>query len=339
MLVFSVAAARAQDFQQAPSIPSSAPTQPVQQDVFGYNPGQGVPHKPGEPTPIAAPAAQPFVPAQSYGYTPQAYSAPQVYSAPQPYSPPPTYAPQAPAQPAQPYGYVPMRGAPPVQAQAQQPYGYAPQTYAPQAMAQNYQTTSYGTQQVTDPNAYYQAPTNGMSHANMEYRLGAGDKVRVSVFGETDLSGEYQIDGSGLVRLPLIGTVRAAGLNAPALENAIGAALANGYLKQPRVNVEIITYRPFYIIGAVNRPGQYPYVDNMSALNAVGLAGGFTDQAVKSEIYVRHENSTIEATMPTDELTHLAPGDVIRVKTTLFWDAMSVLQPLAPAAFAAAAIR
>ncbi len=353
MLVFSVAAARAQDFQQAPNSnsfngPSAAPTQPVQQEVFGYNPGQGVPHKPGEPTPIAAPAAAPFVPAQSYGYTPQAYSAPQAYgppqaySAPQPYSAPPVYAPQAPMQPSQPYGYVPMRGAPPVQGQMQaqqQPYGYAPQTYAPQAMAQNYQPTSYGTQQVTDPNAYYQAPSNGMQRANMEYRLGAGDKVRVSVFGETDLSGEYQIDGSGLVRLPLIGTVRAAGLNAPALENAIAGALGNGYLKQPRVNVEIITYRPFYIIGAVNRPGQYPYVDNMSALNAVGLAGGFTDQAVKSEIYVRHEGSTIEATMPTDELTHLAPGDVIRVKTTLFWDAMSVLQPLAPAAFAAAAIR
>ena len=298
----------------------------MQQDVFGYNPGQGVPHKPGEPTPIAAP--QPFVPAQSYGYAPVATApAPQSYSAP---NPPQAY---GPPQQQQPYGYVPMRDAPVMQAPAQQPYGYAPQ------MAQNYQPTSYGTQQVADPNAYYQAPGNGMQRANMDYRLGAGDKVRVSVFGETDLSGEYQIDGSGLVRLPLIGTVRAAGLNAPALENAIGAALANGYLKQPRVNVEIITYRPFYIIGAVNRPGQYPYVDNMSALNAVGLAGGFTDQAVKSEIYVRHEGSTIEATMLTDELTRLAPGDVIRVKTTLFWDAMSVLQPLAPAAFAAAAIR
>src|SRR6202012_5639741 len=116
----------------------------------------------------------------------------------------------------------------------------------------------------------------------------------VNVFGEEDLSGDYQVDGSGLVRLPLIGTVRAGGSSAPGLGQAISTALAQGYLKDPKVNVEITLYRPFYIIGAVNRPGEYPYVDHISALNAVALAGGFTDQAKQSVVYVRHEGGTTE---------------------------------------------
>ena len=159
------------------------------------------------------------------------------------------------------------------------------------------------------------------------------------MFGETDLSGEYQVDGSGLVRLPLIGSVRASGYTAPGLEQSITSALGSGYLKSPRVNVEITVYRPFYIIGAVNKPGQYPYVDNMSALNAVALAGGFTDQAVQSTLYVRHEGSIKEEEVETNKLTRLMPGDVIRVKTTLFWDAMNLFSPVAgPAAIAAAAL-
>ncbi len=91
----------------------------------------------------------------------------------------------------------------------------------------------------------------------------------------------------------------------------------SGYLKNPRVNVEIVTYRPFYIIGAVARPGEYPYVDHLGALNAVALAGGFTDQAKQSMVYVRHEGSTTEEEVPTDQISELRPGDTIaRVKTT-----------------------
>jgi len=148
--------------------------------------------------------------------------------------------------------------------------------------------------------------------------------------------------GRGLrarLRLPLIGTLRAAGFTAPALENAIAGALAQGYLKNPRVNVEITAYRPFYVMGAVNRPGNYPYVNNMSALDAVALGGGFTDQARQSVVYVRHEGSTVEEELPANQLTRIWPGDVVRVKDTLFWDAMAIFTPLAgPAALAAAAV-
>ncbi|HEY5347100.1 MAG TPA: SLBB domain-containing protein, partial [Rhizomicrobium sp.] len=93
-------------------------------------------------------------------------------------------------------------------------------------------------------------------------------------------------------------------------------------------SVEVITYRPFYIIGAVNRPGQYPYVNNMNALNAVALAGGFTEQAKESVVYVRREGSTVETRLPADQSTVIHPGDVVRVDTTLFWDAVSVISPI-----------
>jgi polysaccharide export outer membrane protein len=210
-----------------------------------------------------------------------------------------------------PPGYAPV---------PQQAYGYVPlRPSAPQ-------------------NGYAMASANGPALAG-GYSLGPGDKIRVSVFGEDDLSGEYQIDSSGMVRLPLIGTVRAAGFSTAALENAIAGALAQGYLKNPRVNVEVSTYRPFYIIGAVNKPGEYPYVANMSALNAVAFGGGFTDQARQSTIFVRHEGSTTEEEVPASQITMIYPGDVVRVKTTVFWDAMNVFSPIAgPAVLAAAAL-
>ncbi|HXS08245.1 MAG TPA: polysaccharide biosynthesis/export family protein [Rhizomicrobium sp.] len=230
----------------------------------------------------------------------------------------------APASPQGDYGYVPLRQAEPLQPPLRASSSTDDQgdtAYLPQPNAR---------QQI----AYQPAPVRGSG----DYRLGAGDKVRVTVFGESDLSGEYQIDGSGMVRLPLIGTLQATGATAPALEQNIAAALEQGYIKAPRVNVEITLYRPFYIIGAVNRPGQYPYVDHMSALNAVALAGGFTDQAIQSTIYVRHEGSATEQSVETSQLTHIEPGDVVRVRTSPFWEAINLFSPVAgPAAIAAAA--
>jgi polysaccharide export outer membrane protein len=160
-----------------------------------------------------------------------------------------------------------------------------------------------------------------------DYKLGAGDKVRVTVYGEEDLSGEFQIDGNGYVRLPLIGQVQAGGHSTYQLEGKVEASLENGYLKSPRVNIEVTTYRPFYIIGQVSRPGQYPYTSNMSALDAVGVAGGFTDHAVESTLYVRHEGEARENEVPADETIKIRPGDVLRVEQTSFWAVASWLAP------------
>jgi polysaccharide export outer membrane protein len=277
-----------------------AATQAVQPQAYGLVPVQN-----------AAPDSQPYGIKPIPGYTPP--SAPAV-------APPQSLRGSfeedrsAPAEEPSAYGYVPLREDPaPARAFAQ------PASQEQAAMA-------------------VRGDDNG-GRAHADYRLGPGDKIRVTVFGEADLSGEYQVDGSGLVRLPLIGTLRASGATAPALEQDISAAFAQGYLKNPRVNVEISTYRPFYIIGAVNRPGQYAYIDHMSALNAVALAGGFTDQAVQSTLYVRHEGSAREEPVPASQLVHIAPGDVIRVKTSIFWEAMNMFAPVAgPAAIAAAAI-
>jgi polysaccharide export outer membrane protein len=169
-----------------------------------------------------------------------------------------------------------------------------------------------------------------------EYVLGQSDKLRLTVFGEGDLSGEFTIDGAGFVRLPLIGEVRAAGYTSHQLEGAIATALARGYLKEPRVAVEVATYRPFYIIGAVNRPGQYSYVDHMTALNAVALAGGFTSQAVESVVFIRREGSNTEEEVPADRTTPVYPGDVVKVHTTIFSDAVQLLSPFSGVAASAA---
>jgi polysaccharide biosynthesis/export protein len=167
-----------------------------------------------------------------------------------------------------------------------------------------------------------------------DYRLGAGDKVRVTVYNEDDLSGEFQVDGAGYVRLPLVGQIKAVGRTAHQLEGDVAIAMEDGYLKSPRVNVEVTTYRPFYIIGQVNRPGQYAYVSNMSALDAIGIAGGFTDHAIESTIHIRHEGEAAEHDVAADETIKIRPGDVVTVDQTLFWSMASVLAPAVPLAYA-----
>ncbi|HEX4079194.1 MAG TPA: polysaccharide biosynthesis/export family protein [Rhizomicrobium sp.] len=160
------------------------------------------------------------------------------------------------------------------------------------------------------------------------YRLGTGDKVRVIVFGEDDLGGEFQIDDGGFIRLPLIGQLHATGLSPRELETHIAAALAAGYLNEPRVSVEVTDYRPFYIIGEVNKPGQYPYVNDMTAPNAIALGGGYTVKASDSWIYVRRDGEKTEERLPADATTRIHPGDVVRVPPTLFWAAVTFAGPL-----------
>lgn len=174
------------------------------------------------------------------------------------------------------------------------------------------------------------------TRTNSDYRFGPGDKLRVTVYGEDDLSGEFQIDGAGYVRLPLIGQVKAAGATAHELETHVAQTLDDGYLADARVAIEVTTYRPFYIIGQVSKPGEYPYVSNMSALNAVALAGGFTEKATESTIYVRHENEIEEHEVSVDELTRIEPGDVVRVPETTFWRVIDVLSPLTGFGYVAA---
>jgi polysaccharide export outer membrane protein len=150
------------------------------------------------------------------------------------------------------------------------------------------------------------------------YRLGSGDKLRVTVYGEEDLSGEFEVDGSGTVRMPLVGQVPAAGLTLRQFESGVADKLAQGYLKSPRVSAEVVNYRPFFILGEVNKPGEYPYVNGMNVVTAVAVAGGFTYRADEDDVYVRRGGQTDEQELPADANTKVYPGDIIRVTERFF---------------------
>ena len=117
------------------------------------------------------------------------------------------------------------------------------------------------------------------------YRLGPGDQVRLTVFRHEDLSGEFEVDGEGFLAMPLVGEILGAGLTARQLESEIETRLKDGgYLVNPQVSIEVLNYRPFYIIGEVNNPGSYQYVNGMNVINAVALAGGFSYRADQDDI-------------------------------------------------------
>jgi polysaccharide biosynthesis/export protein len=113
------------------------------------------------------------------------------------------------------------------------------------------------------------------------YRLGAGDQVRILVYGEDQLSGEYRVNDTGGIALPLIGSIRAAGSSTAELESTVAGALKkSGMLRDPTVAAEVIAYRPIFVLGEVNKPGQYPYQPGMTVVTAVAVAGGFTYRAI-----------------------------------------------------------
>ncbi len=151
-----------------------------------------------------------------------------------------------------------------------------------------------------------------------EYRLGSGDRVRVTIFGHVDLSGNFLVDGTGKVALPLIGGIPAGGRSVRALERAIVARLKPDYLINPRVSVEVLNYRPFYILGEVKNPGSYPYVNGMKVVNAVALAGGYTYRARENSLYIVRAGDTSRTQERANHGTVVLPGDVIKIPERFF---------------------
>ena len=133
------------------------------------------------------------------------------------------------------------------------------------------------------------------------------------VFGEDDLGGQYDVDGSGLVRLPLIGEVQAAGLRPARFRGESCGKLADIYLKDPKVSVEVVNFRPFYIMGGVNKPGEYPYVNDMSILNAVALARAAIPTGPTTAMFISDGVGDAGNQVPADPTTKVAPGDIIRI--------------------------
>lgn len=161
-----------------------------------------------------------------------------------------------------------------------------------------------------------QAPNLGVG---FDYRLGAGDKVRIIVFGENDLTGEFLVPGgSGVISFPLVGDVQAGGLTVEELQTEIEGKLKDGYLKDPHVSIEVMNYRPFYILGEVTKPGEYPYTTGLTVLNAVATANGFTYRADTRHVLIKRANKSQEVEYPLTSSTLVQPGDTIRIKERFF---------------------
>jgi len=150
------------------------------------------------------------------------------------------------------------------------------------------------------------------------YILASGDRLRVIVFGQDNLANIYTVDGEGRIAVPLIGPVRVAGGTTEAAARAIEARLRNGFIREPKVTVEIEVNRPFFILGEVTTPGQYPYVANMTAETAIAIAGGFAPRAQKGKVEISRNlpGQQFKGDVPTSFA--LKPGDTIVVKERWF---------------------
>ena len=150
-----------------------------------------------------------------------------------------------------------------------------------------------------------------------EYRLGPGDQLRITVFNEAELTGNYIVGSQGSISYPLVGEVHAAGLTlaefSAQLQTALGA-----YIRNPNVSAEVVNYRPFFILGEVQRPGTYPYSASLTVLNAVATAGGFTYRANQNRVFIRHANENVERSYPLTVATPVLPGDTVRIGERLF---------------------
>lgn len=151
------------------------------------------------------------------------------------------------------------------------------------------------------------------------YHLGAGDRVRVTVFNEPTLTGEYNITPGGALAFPLIGVVAAGGRSIDAVQQELTAKLAEGYVNDPRVSVEVLNYRPFYILGEVNRPGEYSYASGMTVEQAIARAGGFTYRANEKTVFLRRQTGKAESAVSLRSAqVAVLPGDTIRIGERYF---------------------
>src|SRR6267154_5399291 len=148
---------------------------------------------------------------------------------------------------------------------------------------------------------------------DVAYRLDAGDKLRVVVYGQEGLTNTYAIDAGGSITMPLIGSVPARGRTPAGLAAEISGRLRNGFIRDPSVAVEIEAYRPFFILGEVAAPGQYPYVPNMTAESAVAIAGGFSPRARRDSVTLTHTDASGTGRFVVPPGTPISPGDTVLI--------------------------
>jgi polysaccharide export outer membrane protein len=159
---------------------------------------------------------------------------------------------------------------------------------------------------------------NLQASANAPYQLAPGDRLRVIVFGQDSLSNSFNVDSSGQLSIPLIGLVPATGRTPAQLAREIEEKLRAGYVREPRVSVEVEAYRPFFVLGEVQTAGQYPYVNGMTVETAVAIAGGYTPRARKDQAELTRSQDGRPMVSDVPVTQPVRPGDTIFVHERFF---------------------
>jgi polysaccharide export outer membrane protein len=157
-----------------------------------------------------------------------------------------------------------------------------------------------------------------VSAPDTEYRLGPGDILKITIFKHEDISASYRVEGNGDVSFPMVGSIKASGRTVPQFQESLVKKLKEGYLKNPSVSIEVTNYRPFFILGEVKAPGNYPYQSRITVINAVALAGGFTNRAAKEEITITRIIDGKETKIKAAHNQVVLPGDTIEIAQRLF---------------------
>jgi protein involved in polysaccharide export with SLBB domain len=161
-------------------------------------------------------------------------------------------------------------------------------------------------------------PQGAQGSAIDSYRLGSGDEIKVTVFGEADLSGPFVVDGQGAITMSLIGPVQVKGLTLEEAGKRIETRLKDGWIRDPKVAAEMTKGRPYYILGEVNKAGEYPYTSGLTVMNAIAAAGDFTYRADKRKIMVTSADAAVEREVILTPTTPVKPGDRIRIRERFF---------------------
>jgi polysaccharide export outer membrane protein len=154
--------------------------------------------------------------------------------------------------------------------------------------------------------------------ATSDYKLGPNDRTRIIVFGQPSLTGEFVLDGNGVLAYPLVGNINARGMTPSQLQQTIAQKLDTDWIKNPSVSVEVSTRRPFYVVGEVQKPGSYPYVTDMNVLNAIATAGGETYRANMHDFWIKRKQDGRIVRVEANQESTLQPGDTVIVRERYF---------------------
>jgi len=157
--------------------------------------------------------------------------------------------------------------------------------------------------------------TTSQAEVTSDYRLGTGDKVSIKVFGEEELSAEFTLSDAGTISYPFLGEINVLDKTTGELSNLLTRMLGDGYIVNPSINVEVISYREFYINGEIENPGAYPYQPGLTLQKAVAMAGGYTERASSSKMYVTRDDGSRAKIKNNHEVL---PGDVITIDESFF---------------------